>query len=61
MLEEKDGNLQDPVGKEGLNSENETTQEEQTSQEDPLITQIKLINPQSENIIFDFADEVAKT
>ena len=35
MLEEKDGNLQDPVGKEGLNSENETTQEEQTSQEDP--------------------------
>ncbi len=35
MLEEKDGNLQDPVGKEDLSVEKQTNHEENTTQEDP--------------------------
>lgn len=35
MLEEKDGNLQDPVGKEDLKVDKQTHHEENTSQEDP--------------------------
>ena len=35
MLEEKDGNLQDPVGKEDLKVDEQTHHEENTSQEDP--------------------------
>lgn len=35
MLEEKDGNLQDPVGKEDLKVEKQTNHEENTTQEDP--------------------------
>jgi len=35
MLEEKDGNLQDPVGKEDEKVDKQTHHEENTSQEDP--------------------------